>query len=78
MAGFIGRVRHHHRVSETLLLLPVRRLRSLRSMNGRKRETERETEREHLRDFVNRIPSRQCDGGGRGALRSGCVLVLGA
>ncbi len=73
MAGVIGRVRHHHRVSETLLLLPVRRLRSLRSMNGgRKRE------REHLRDFFNCIPSRQCDRGRRGALRSGCVLVLGA
>ncbi len=44
MAGVIGRVRHHHRVSETLLILPVGRLRSLRSMNG---EREREREREN-------------------------------
>jgi hypothetical protein len=70
MAGFIGRVRHHHRVSETLLLLPVRRLRSLRSMNGRKRETERERERENtyeisstafLQDSATEEDAERCD-----------------
>ncbi len=71
MASVIGRVRHHHRVSETLLLLPVRRLRSQRSTNGgkeRERERERESENTYeisspafLQDSATEEDAERCD-----------------